>query len=197
MPHIFKASNAGGSQSLSRYVSTLAGNAVWNPYVPEGSAYELAAYVVPADTTPQSVTFSVPSGYRHISIEGVVFTNGATNPIWRVNNDSDTSKYRGHHMWGTGSSTVNANDQTGNVYWNYNPSTSYPSSFVMDWYDYSSTSKYKTMHTLAGSSTNGGTMEIAAWSGLYKSLDPITSITLDGLGSQFSAKSTFTLIGYK
>lgn len=165
-------------------------------YIPEGSAYEIAQYTVPSATTVQAVTFSVPPGYRHFRVQGTVMTNGATNPIWRVNGDTDTSKYVGHHLWGTGSA-VATNNQSGTVYWNYNPSTSYPSTFIMDWTDHSSTTKYKTMRTLAGSDTRGGTCEIAMWSGNYMSFDPITSITLDGLGSQFSANSEFTLIGYK
>lgn len=164
-------------------------------FTPEGSAYEIAKYVVPASTTVQAVTFAVPSGYRHIRIEGVAKTNGATNPTWSVNGD-DSSTRKGHHLWGTGSATA-ANDQSGTCYWNYMPSSSYPAAFVMDWADYASTTKYKTMRCLSGSNTNGGTSEVAMWSGLYMSTNPITSITLDGLGSQFSEYSTFTLIGYK
>ncbi len=165
-------------------------------WTPEGSAYEIAKYTVPASTTVQAVTFAIPSDYRHFRIEGLVRTNGATNPKWIVNND-DPSKFKGHHLWGEGS-TVAANDQSGTVYWGYNPSSSYPSAFTMDWIDYGSTTKFKTMRGFSGSNTNGsGASESALWSGLYMSTSPITSITLDGLGAQFSEYSTFTLIGYK
>jgi hypothetical protein len=164
-------------------------------FTPEGSAYEIAKFVVPSATTMQAVTFTIPSGYRHFRIEGLLNTNGATNPIWTVNGDSSSTR-KGHHMWGTGSAMA-ANDQSGQVYFGYNPSASYPSAFSMDWLDYNSTTKYKTMRGFAGSNTNGGTSEAAMWSGLYMSTDPIRSITLDGLGSQFSEYSTFTLIGYK
>lgn len=164
-------------------------------FTPEGAAYEIASYTVPSATTVQAVTFAIPSGYRHIEIQGTLMTNGATNPTWSINNDNSSTR-KGHHMWGTGSAAY-ANDQSGTVYFNYNPSASYPSSFIMNWSDYASTTKHKTMRTLAGSDTNGGTSEIAMWTGLYMSTNPITSITLDGLGAQFSANSTFTLIGYK
>lgn len=164
-------------------------------FTPEGSAYEIASYTVPSATTVQAVTFAVPSGYRHLRIEGTLMTNGATNPTWSINGDSSSTR-KGHHLWGTGSSTY-ANDQSGTVYFAYNPSTSYPSAFTMDWLDYASTTKYKTMRGMSGSNTNGGTDEIAMWSGLYMSTAPITSITFDGLGAQFSANTTFTLIGYK
>ena len=164
-------------------------------FTPEGSAYEIAQYTVPTGTTVQAVTFSIPSDYRHFRIEGMLMTNGATNPTWSVNGDSSSTR-KGHHMWGYGSG-VGANDQSGQVYFGYNPSTSYPSAFTMDWLDYGSTTKYKTMRGMSGSNTNGGTDEVAMWSGLYMSTNPITSITLDGLGAQFSANSSFTLIGYK
>ena len=164
-------------------------------FTPEGSAYEIAKYTVPTGTTVQAVTFDIPSDYRHFRIEGWVMTNGATNPKWYVNGN-DTALFRGHHLWGNGSNGY-ANDQAGTVYWGYNPSSSFPSSFCMDWLDYSSTTKYKTMRCLSGANTNGSTAESAMWSGLYMSTDPITSITLDGLGAQFSEKTTFTLIGYK
>lgn len=165
-------------------------------FTPEGSAYEIAKFTVPTGTTLQSVTFAIPSEYRHFRVEGWVMTNGATNPTWSVNGDASSTR-RGHHMWGDGSN-VYSNDQSGTVYWGYNPSSAYPSSFFMDWFDYNSTTKYKTMRGFSGSNTNGaGAAESAIWSGLYMSTDPIRSITLDGLGSQFSEKSTFTLIGYK
>jgi hypothetical protein len=164
-------------------------------FTPEGSAYEIAKYTVPSATTVQSVTFAIPTGYRHFRIEGVMMANGATNPIWSVNNDFASTR-KGHHVWGTGSAAA-ANDQSGTCYFSYIPSTSYPAAFAMDWLDYNSTTKYKTMRALSGSDTNGGTAEIAIWSGLYMSTNPITSITLDGLSAQFSQYSTFTLIGYK
>ena len=166
-------------------------------YTPEGSAYEIASYVVPAGSTVAAVTFSVPQDYRHFRIEGASFTTGATNPTWTVNGDTDSTKYFGHHLWGTGAA-VAANNQSGTVYWNYNPSSSYPASFVMDWFEYTSTTKTKVMRTLAGSDTNGGTREVAYWTGLYTNKVPITSITLNAFsGTSFSEQSTFTLIGYK
>jgi hypothetical protein len=143
------------------------------------------------------VTFGgIPQTYSALEITGVVLTSGATNPTWQINGDTNTSNYKGHHVWGTGASSVNANDQSGSCYWNYNPSSSYPSTFVMNWQNYTS-SNNKTMRTIAGCSTNGGTQEIAIWSGLYMSSNPITSISLNGNGASFSAGTVISLYGVK
>jgi len=167
------------------------------PYAGPFGAYDnIAAITIPTGGV-SSITFDgIPTGYKHLQIRGVVLTSGTTNPTWRVNNDITTTNYKGHHLWGTGTSAA-SNDQTGTVYWNYNPSSSYPSSFIMDWLDYASTTKFKTMRTFAGSDTNGGTEEGAIWSGLYMSTNAINSITLLGNGVNFAQHSHFALYGVK
>jgi hypothetical protein len=193
---IYKMSNAGGFKSLTRYYDMLAGNTTWNPWEPQG-AFDALATVTVGSTAVSSVTFAgIPTGYKHLQIRGMVLTSGATNPTWQVNGDTTGGNYAGHHLWGTGA-TAASNAQSGTVYWNYNPSSSYPSAFVMDWLDYASTTKNKTMRCLAGSDTNGGTVEVAMWSGLYMSLNPITSITLNGSGANFTQYSSFALYGVK
>lgn len=196
MANIFKMSNRGGFKSLTDYPNMLAGNTVWNPWSPTG-AYDALATITVGATAVSSVTFSgIPTGYKHLQIRGVLLTSGATNPTWQVNGDSTSANYAGHHLWGQGSS-ANANNQSGTVYFNYNPSASYPSAFVMDWLDYANTTKYKTMRTFAGSNTNGGTDEVALWSGLYMSTNAINSITLNGAGANFTQYSQFALYGVK
>jgi hypothetical protein len=167
-----------------------------NTWSPEG-AYDALGTITVGSTAVSSVTFSgIPSGYKHLQVRGIVLTSGATNPTWRVNEDTSGSYY-GHHLWGTGAAVAsNAQSGTG-VFWNYNPSASYPSVFIMDWLDYSSTTKNKTMRTFAGSDTNGGVGEVALWSGLYTRLNPISSITLDGNGVNFTQNSHFALYGVK
>lgn len=163
---------------------------------PEGG-YDALATITIGSTAVPTITFAgIPQGYKHLQLRGSLWTSGATNPSWLVNNDDTSSRYTGHHLWGTGSSAA-SNNQSGTVYFNYNPSTSYPSAFIMDWFDYTS-SKNKTMRTFAGSNTNGDTAsETAVWSGLYSSTDPITSITLSGTGANFNQHSQVTLYGVK
>ena len=164
---------------------------------PEGG-YDALATITVGSTAVSSVTFSgIPNTYKHLQIRGVAFTSGSTNPTWQVNGDTNGSNYSGHHLWGDGS-TVTSNAQSGtSVFWNYNPSASYPSAFVMDWLDYASDSKFKTMRTLAGSETAGGVVETALWSGLYMRTNPISQITLLGNGPSFTNNSHFALYGVK
>lgn len=162
-----------------------------------GGDYESIATVSITSGTQQDITFSsIPSTYKHLQLRGVVFTNGATNPAWQVNGDTTGANYSGHHLWGTGSAAV-SNNQSGTVYWNYNPDSTYPSCFVMDFLDYANTNKYKTMRTQAGVDTNGGTVETALWSGSWLQTTAINSITLKGLGAYFRDGTHIALYGIK
>jgi hypothetical protein len=186
------ATNSNGTSAASSASSSATPSA----WAPEG-AYDSLGTVTLSTATP-SVTFSgIPSGYKHLQIRGTLLTSGATNPSFNFNGDTG-SNYAWHHLWGTGVSAA-SNYGSGQtfMYFNYNPSTSYPSSFVIDILDYASTTKYKTSRTLAGSDTNGGTSEIAIWSGLWQNTNAITSITLNGAGVNFTQYSSFALYGVK
>lgn len=174
------------------YASQISGH-LWAP----NGAYDALATVTIGASAVSSIEFAgIPQGYRDIELRGVLLTNGATNPTWKVNNDTTGANYSGHHLWGYGTG-VAANNQSGTVYFNYNPSSSYPSAFIMNFKDYASNSKNKTMRALAGSNTNGGTDEVAMWSGAYYSTNPITSIQLNGNGAMFTQYTTVSLYGIK
>ena len=165
---------------------------------PQG-AYDALATITVGLTAVPSITFSgIPQGYKHLQLRGSLWTSGATNPTWQVNDDNWAGYYYGHHLWGTGSSAASNNQSGTSVYFNYNPSTSYPSSFITDWLDYSSDRKNKVMRTFAGSNSNGDTAsEVALWSGLYANTQPINSLTLSGNGVNFTQHSQVTLYGVK
>lgn len=155
--------------------------------------FESISTVTVGGSAVSSITFSsIPSTYKHLQIRGMILTSGGTNPDYYFNSDTTSGNYKGHHLWGNGSSAF-SNDYFA---FNYNPSSSYPSAFVMDILDYASTNKNKTTRTLAGSDTNGGTSEIALWSGLWmNNTTAISSITLRGNGANFTQYSSFALYG--
>ena len=162
------------------------------------SSYESIATVTVGSGGASSVSFSsIPSTFTHLQVRGIIFTSGATNPSFNFNSDT-TSSYSWHHLWGTGSA---ANSNSGStqtfMYFNYNPSSSYPSAFVMDVLNYASTSQYKTCRAIAGSDTNGGTSEMALWSGLWQKTNAISSITFNGALANFANYSHFALYGVK
>jgi hypothetical protein len=67
---------------------------------------------------------------------------------------------------------------------------------VFDLLDYTNTNKYKTMRSLVGFDTNGGSASTGLSSGLWMSTSAVTSITiaLDGNLAEFSS---FALYGIK
>jgi len=164
------------------------------------SSYESISTVTVGGTAVSSISFtSIPATFTHLQIRGLINTSGATNPTYQFNSDTG-SNYAGHHLWGTGTGAF-ANAQTpstSTIYFNHNPSASFPSAFVMDILDYASTTKNKTTRILAGSDTNGGTAEIALWSGLWMiSFAAISSVQLYGNGVNFTQYSSFALYGIK
>lgn len=165
---------------------------------PSTNSYKSIATVTIGGTAQSTITFSsIPSTYKHLQLRGVLLTSAATNPTYQFNSDTGNN-YSGHHLFGTGSA-VNANTQGpdgATIYFNYNPSTSYPSTFVMDIFDYTSVNKTKVTRILAGSNTNGGTQEIAQWSSVWNnSSTAISSIDLKGSGGNFVQYSTIALYG--
>lgn len=171
----------------------------WSSLVAPSPSYDSIATVTVGGTAQSNITFSsIPSTYKHLQLRGILNTSTATNPKFYYNTDVTTNgNYRGHHLWSTGGGSY-ANDNTVN-YFNYNPSTSYPSVFVMDILDYASTTKTKTARIIAGSDTNGGTSEVAIWSSLWfiSPIQAINQIVLQGNGADFNQYSQIALYGIR
>jgi len=163
------------------------------------TSYESIATVT-VSSAQSTISFtSIPSTFKHLQLRGVLLTSTPTNPTYQFNGDTATN-YAGHHLWGTGGGT-SANNQgpsTSTIYFNYNPSTSYPSAFIMDILEYGSVTKNKTTRIMAGSNTNGSTDEIAFWSGLWiNSSTAINSIQLKGNGADFNPNTIIALYGIR
>ena len=170
------------------------------------SSYESIATVTVGSGGSSSISFtSIPSTFTHLQIRGI--TRGArsninTNVYFGFNNDTTTSNYYGHGLYGTGSaagaigkigSATNAliasvaNTATANVF----------SGFVIDILDYASTSKNKTTRSLNGYDTNGDG-QIWMQSGLWmNSSTAISSIQITDPLGVFLQYSSFALYGIK
>ena len=180
-------------------------------FTPEGSAYEIAKYVVPSGGVSE-VTFVVPSGYRHIRLETSV--RGNRTPVtydgfnMRFNSDSN-SVYSYHTIYGDGRSGA-ANPDNGTSL-SAIPVAQIPGSAslanshgaaIIDILDHASTTKNKTVRSLNGYESNttgwGGIYSsIAFTSGVWYNTNAVSSINLIPQNSPFQQHSTFTLIGYK
>ena len=192
---------------LPRYSNFWDGTAVYNPFIATGSYDALATYTVPAGGV-STITFAgIPTGgpYSHLQIRQIARTTVATaiqsgNGI-RFNGDT-ASNYGIHQLLGDGSSaSAGAITPDSYIFYSANTGTSAGSNIfgaaVIDILDYASTTKFKTVRTLAGADLNGSG-SIYFRSGLWRSTSAIDTITIDCRDSgSFTQYSQFSLYGVK
>lgn len=157
-----------------------------------------------------SIAFTnIPQGYKNLQIRAIarntVASTGAEAVIFQIN--GDTSSSYAYHLL----QTINVIN-SGNPY--STASTSQTNMWVgvsteggelanafagiiTDILDYNNTNKYKTLRTLCGMNTNGGTDVMAFRSGLWMNTAPITSINITNSAGNFAQHSRFSLYGIK
>ena len=149
--------------------------------------------------TVSSISFNnIPQGYQHLQIRGVGYFSTANNQLLRFNSDSG-SNYSWHHMWSTGSSAnYNYSAPASFMYAGYADSANQPVLFYIDIPDYKNVNKHKSVKIIASGETNGGSGEIALWSGTWRNkTSPITSIQLLPGSGTFTAGTMLSLYGIK
>ena len=130
------------------------------PTAPVTSSYESIATVTLTTGTAYVDFTSIPSGYKHLQIRGIIM-NAASNDNLAIrmgNGSLDTgSNYASHQMQGNGS-TASAGSSTSQTAAYLSglviASSAYPYAFVYDILDYGSTSKNKTIRGLSGQDGN-------------------------------------------
>jgi hypothetical protein len=208
MAPVYKFSNAGGLTSKQRYTSMLAGNAVWNPWEPQGAFDALSTVTVPAGGVA-SITFAgIPNTYKHLQLRGLMRNNSGTGGLAfiraKLNADATSGNYYGHYLYGSGSAASAAATAgaangliCGFVANNSNTASSLCAS-VIDILDYANTSKNKTVRSLTGADFNDANGGLALISGLYMSTNAINSIEITpDAGTGFVQYSTLTLYGVR
>lgn len=161
------------------------------------NSYESIATAVGTGSS-NSITFTtIPSGYKHLQIRGILL--GSSSDVVQVayNSDTTATNYYYHRLQGTGSGTPNA--AAGNIrrLFDTNGSGSSYLAFVTDILDYADTNKYTTTRSLSGYDANGSGL-IDFESNLWKNTAAITTIELSLTGGiYFSANSHFALYGIK
>ena len=171
------------------------------------TSYESIATVTVGAGGSSSITFSsIPSTYKHLQIRligrtAVASVNGGVRIA--INSDATAANYRSHYLQGSGSAAsagTSAGSTSGIQDMAYILGNSAgASSFgvaVIDILDYTDTNKYKTVRSLSGGDNNGsGYVSFA--SGLWLSTSAVTSLVLEGNGSNFNQYSSFALYGVK
>jgi hypothetical protein len=148
-------------------------------------------------TATNTVTFSsIPQTYTNL----VVICNGS------VSNDTDEPRLRFNSDTGSNysSTTLQGNGSSANSY-RYSNITSILLNNVNGWknnanntaiWQISNYQNSTTFKTVLGRSTNPSAA-VAACAGLWRNTAAITSVSVFGIGSNFTVGSTFTLYGIK
>jgi hypothetical protein len=161
--------------------------------MPAGVSAITALANVTLGSTANTVTFSGISGsYRDLRI---VITGGlpSSNASYTINNDTSST-----YLW----TTMEADGSARSSAWNGDAFGSFANNYIlwynnadivvtMDFLDYSATDKHKTVVTRGNNPARSVNAVIVRW----PSTAAITSVRLNGNGSNFTAGSTFALYG--
>ena len=149
-----------------------------------------------------TLTFSsIPSTYTHLQIRFSGLSSSNATLTLRFNGDT-SSNYANHYLQGNGSAASAGADTTQSLINIYGAlpaasATSQTGSAIIDVLDYLSTSKNKTVRTLAGYDSNGSGF-ILLNSGLwYKTPEAINSITLTPNAGNWTNTTQAALYGIR
>lgn len=202
---ISRASKSSVLQGFAKSRSMLAGNDAYMP-----SSFESIA-TASGTGSSRTITFSsIPSTFKHLQLRYIgKASDSATAAIYdiAIQFNSDTgANYAYHSLQGAGSSATASGGASANTV----DILSIPNSVaalanmfgtgIIDILDYASTSKNKTVKTMAGYDTNATSPpgRIGLYSGFWNSTSAITSISLTlPAGSNWTTTSSFALYGIK
>jgi hypothetical protein len=162
------------------------------------NSYESIATVTVGLAGQSSVTFSsIPSTYKHLQIRGISksLTAGTDSNI--TINSGTAAAYR-HQLLADGSS-ASASANSGNAYIIMTTGSSGTNIFdasVIDFLDYSSTTKNKVVRVLSGRDLNGSGL-LSFGSALWTTTSAINEITLTSGGTSYVQYTQFALYGIK
>lgn len=183
-------------------LGTSAASTPSNSVTPAG-AYESIATVSLSGSTSTVQFLSIPQGYQHLQIRGIVRNTGATTEAMQgIQFNGDTgSNYNLAYAYGNGSSVTgspsanttfiyggegNGSGTTANVF----------ATQVTDITDYSNPNKFKAVRTMTGFDTNS-TGFVFYNSGTWRNNTAISSITINCGQGNYAQYSQISLYGMK
>ena len=191
--------------STSSLVSGVKRRRVWDQTATTDNFVQIATTTVGAGGTTSIEFTSIPQNYTHLQLRISCRSTTAAGLSWsrlRMNSDSTNANYKGHQLYGDGSSAASTNfgSDPGVAAFLTVGSTGTANVFnaaIIDILDYNNTNKYKTIKVLQGNDTNGAGY-IIFHSGVWMSTSSINSLTfLDVSSGNYAQYSTFSLYGVK
>jgi hypothetical protein len=125
-------------------------------WAPDGAYDSLATVTVPSGGAA-SITFAgIPNTYKHLQIRALALTTGALWFQTNINNDTSTN-YASHALYANGASPSAFGTATGVAAYGYTAliNATGQSAIIMDFLDYASTTKNKTVRSFWGNDRNG------------------------------------------
>lgn len=177
-------------------------SAVAGGFTATGSYDALASYTVPSGGV-SSITFAgLPTGgqYKHLQLRiNAQHSSNAVSTQIALNDDTTTGNYNRHVVYGSGGSVyafseVGTGSPRSLIY--INNVSSAPIIALVDFVDYSNTSKLKTLRSSVGRYSSSD-QTIAFESKLWKSTNAINKITLTIDSGTITEFSKFSLYGLK
>ena len=171
-------------------------NSLWDGRSAVGSMDAITSITLPAAQT--SITFSnIPQTYSHLQIRSITKVSADGNPILRVNSDT-AANYVFHQVVGDGTSASSSGGTAQTFIYQPYALAAGNMAMIIDILDYANINKFKTIKTFGGNDNNGsGYSPIELMSGLWRSTNAITSITISGNGFNLAQYSSFALYGIK
>jgi hypothetical protein len=190
------ATNATGTSGPSAATSSITTPTAFEP----AGAYDLLSTTTVSSGGAASVTFQgIPGTYKHLQIRHISLSNTTAGDVRFQANSDSAGNYSLHQLYTDGGAnpTGSASSNATYIPLGVSGSTTVPGLGIADILDYTDVSKFKTVKTLHGLNISGGTSYIFYDSGNWRSLNPITSITLFINGVSFNQHSSFALYGVK
>jgi len=148
-------------------------------------------------TATASVTFSnIPQNYTDLIIVGSTTHTSANNNTYVQFNGDTAANYGSNYMFGTGSSASGGRISAGTlgIPADYSSSTTNPSMFRFHLMNYTNTNMYKS---IVSRNDEASSTQALALAGMWKSYNPITSLTMTVSAGNIASGSTFTIYGIK
>lgn len=175
-----------------------------------GSYDALATAIVPTGGLSQIVFTGIPAGYENFELRGILRNTAASgggaeeNLRIRFNNDT-AQNYSSHWIVGNGASIGSGVELTetsilvayGIIAMSDNPANVF-GTFALELQNYANTVTNKTTRALSGRDSNGSASSYTFLSsGNYRSLNPVSTITLFPQAGSFAPLSQIALYGVK